>query len=715
MVLGLDAGILTFAILLAVVFLVIAVNTIIIPEIGSSFLKVSTNMPTFNYNNESGNENFNVYSSLRNISFVIYAIVIAFAGMSYMLEHFNIMTPQTAFTIISKSILFIVLFFVFPPLWDATALSLEQLSAWILNPSDPSNAGENVKWIWERLGNIVPPDISFDKILQFLSNPQSAGETIFRDVFMAVFKSLVTALLTFMMYVIGIVRIVLTAVLIIGLPIILMLSLIPFLSRVTGTLINALIGLSFAPIFASVAIVAGKAYIMSAGLSPLQEWLATLAVASLAVFFPVMLAPMLGSLVTSLTTMMSAGLTSGLFFGGFATAGLVGGVRGALGAISMQAAAMGRPLSSLELAKAAIGTRAGLITMGKGAATGLLAGVSAGTLAGVASAKGVPGISSHMSRVAGSAAPKILEQASVAGTKAGSVAIGDFAGSATEGLVAHYALSHIKPEEEIPKAMQEGKRWLSNIESLRQKGRFTDVADEANKFLKFEEIPNKEKFGRSFAQYVGAVGQSDIGIARLYHNLNRIGKEDGIRSAARNLDLAEIARRRDMLRLDAQKSLGVTIPNPVFEQSDLIPLQTIQPFTHEDASTIKGYFYYSTLQRGDVHPEDSYMGGEILRQISTSEGTSREVQRMMEDYRTKLFDRPRPIEQNVQNKLAEELVKALKSIGEPTTLGRISRLSAKPPTITLDDKALSRNDLLKQARSFFPNIYDLQLKKHLKE
>jgi len=708
LVLGLDAGILTFAILLAVVFLVIAVNTLIIPEIGSSFLKIATDMPTFDYNNEQGNENFNVYSALRNISFVIYAIVLLFAGMSYMLEHFNIMSPQTAFTIISKSVLFIVLFFVFPPLWDAIALSLEQLSAWILNPSDPANAGENVKWIWQKMGGIVPPDISFDKILQFMTDPRTAGEALFKDVFMAVFKSLVTAILTFLMYVIGIVRIVLTAVLIIGLPIILILSLIPFLSRVTGTLINALIGLSLAPIFASIAIVAGKAYIGTATLSPLQDWLATLAVAALAIFFPVLLAPILGSLVTSLTTMMTAGLTSGLFFGGFATAGLAGGIRGALGAISSHAASLGRPLSSLELAKAALTTRPGLSALGRGAASGLLSGIGAGTMAGVSTMRGV-GIDSEVAKLAGRMAPAILGEAGTAGARAGARAVGKFAGSATEGLLGHYALAHVPPEE-VPNAVQQGKNWLSSIQSLEQQGKFVDIADEANKFLKFEEIPNKEKFGRSFSQYVGAIGQSDIGIARLYHNLNKLGKQDGIRTAARNMDLAEIARRRDMLRLDAQKSLGVTLPNPIFEQSDLIPIQTIQPFTHEDASRMKGYFYYSVLQKDNIHSDDLQKGQKILEQINV--GTNDEAERMIEYYRTDLFDRPRNIEHEAHEKLVEELNKALKSIEDPRVIGRISRLSREQPRIQLDDIAINRNDLLRQAREFFPNIYDLQFKKH---
>lgn len=151
----------------------------------------------------------------------------------------------------------------------------------------------------------------------------------------------------------------------------------------------------------------------------------------------------------------------------------------------------------------------------------------------------------------------------------------------------------------------------------------------------------------------------------------------------------------------------------MFEQSDLIPLQTVQPFTHEDASIMKGYFYYSALQKDDIHPGDLQKGQKILEPVNI--GIHTEAERIIEYYRTELFDRPRHIEQNLQQRLTEELSNALRSIGDPTAVGRISRLSREKAGIKLDDSAINRNDLLKEARRFFPNIYDLQFKKHISE
>lgn len=329
MVLGLDSGILIIAVLIAVAALVIVVNTIIIPDIGGSFVDVMINMPKFNYaiseSGESGNSNFDTFVNLRTIAFLVAAVAMSFSALVLLMEEFNLMQKGTAIDIIGKGIIFMIFFFLFPPLWDTTAYAIEGLSKYILNPADPDDPGANVQWIFTYLGGITAPEVKWDDVLKFFTDPGAAGETIFRDVFMAVFRAILAALLTFTMYMIGTIRIVLTAVLMIGMPIILTLSLIPFFRKVTGGLTNTFIGLMLAPIFASLAVIAGQAYILSADLSPLQQWLAAVAIAALAVFFPTITAPLIGSLVTSLTSMVTSAVMGGAIAAGSTVVGGAGG------------------------------------------------------------------------------------------------------------------------------------------------------------------------------------------------------------------------------------------------------------------------------------------------------------------------------------------------------------------------------------------------------
>lgn len=396
---GLESAIIIIGIIIAIIAIVNA--TLAWSDVlESNFVKLITDMPVFEYdvNNgeETGNENFQLYMLLRNISFYIFLAAMFVAGISFMLEHINWVPPETAINIISKSVFYIIFFFVFPALWDLSATMVEESSLWILNPEDPQNPIQKVEFIFSKLGAIETPEVSFDGIVAGIGDPVGVFEGFFLNVFLAAFKAIALVIFVFLVFIIGTIRMVFTAVLIIGLPVILTLSLIPWFFGITKKLLEALTGLLIAPIIASIVIVAGSAYLGTIETSTeleqgaIQQWFSALAVMALAVFIPVMLVPMLGSLVSTITTMTTGAVSSGAMLTGMAG---MGGVRGGFGALRGFAGAQfgtAHP-SWLEMAKVGF-SRPGMSAFVRGSGTGSLEGLGAGSAVAAGTTLGaVPG------------------------------------------------------------------------------------------------------------------------------------------------------------------------------------------------------------------------------------------------------------------------------------------------------------------------------------
>lgn len=666
MVLGLDAGIMLVAILIAVAALIIVVNAIIIPEIGKSFVDIALIMPKFNYATsagiESGNSNFETYSNLRTISFIIGALAMSFAAIVLVLEEVHLMQKGTAVDIIGKGVMFIALFFLFPPLWDTVAYAIEGLSKYILNPSDPANAGANVQWIFTTLGGITAPEIKWDDILKFFTDPKTAGEVIFKDVFMSVFKAMLAGMLMFMLYLIGTIRIVLTAVLMIGMPIILTLSLFPFFKKVTSALTSTFVGLMLAPIFSSLAIVAGHAYILSADLSPLQEWLAAVAVAALAIFFPTITAPMLGSLVTSLTSMVTAAFQGGAVAAGSAIVGGARGVTSALGTIGQGTSGMGRPLSSLEFAKAAM-SGGGLATIGKAAVTGAGWGLGSGLGKNVADVAKQFGLG-HLGKIAEKASGQVMEMAPLSGKMAGSQFVSKMTGSVTEGLMPYLAMNPIPSSVNMTDLASQGKGFAAQIGKLANQGKYGEIADKANTFFNYPtDIHNKKAFGKAFADYVGAMSQSDRAIGNLYYNLNMMGEKGGV--AGLKEDFKAIAEAKDFHRGMAAQEFGVSLPSSQFEASNVSLLPALQnpSLTYEQGYALKSRLAEAIEQAPEAG--DVLSGTDIFTAPKGVEGVAaRLVNSATEGHSVSL---------GLRKALNAETTRVIRAY-DPETIGKISRI-----------------------------------------
>ena len=131
MVLGLDAGVLTMAVLIAVVAFILFVNAYLIPEVGNWFLDAVVKMPKFDYafqNGEHGNENFQLYRQLRTIAFPIIIIALTLTAVYLTGEEFDVFRKGQAFGTFAKGIIIIIFIFTFPPFWSVYVSMMLPLS-----------------------------------------------------------------------------------------------------------------------------------------------------------------------------------------------------------------------------------------------------------------------------------------------------------------------------------------------------------------------------------------------------------------------------------------------------------------------------------------------------------------------------------------------------------------------------------------------------------
>lgn len=388
-----DAGVIFLGIIVLIIA-IIGVTVVWSDVLKIAYVDLMTKMPKFEYDvyggHEVGNRNFEIYQILRNISFLVMGILILFAGLSFMFEHMNFVPPDTGFRILSSSVIFVFFFFFFPMLWDLLANIVEQLSKWILNPEDPIQSTANVDYLLKCLtlgcpgtahsdGGIQAPNITLDDIIEGIGSPFETMRNIFLNAFLAAFKAIVFLIFMFLTFLIGTIRQVLTAIVIIGLPLILTFSLFPFFKRITDRFIDALLGLLIAPIFSALVIIAGVAQLQTLvkqSPDPITEWFAALAVMALGTFMPAMLVPMLGSVMSSVSSIATGAVSTGAMVTGMGAAGSMTGIGQAVSQMSQQASQSGVSLTK------AVFSSSGMTQLAKAGPRGARHGVSSALGAG---------------------------------------------------------------------------------------------------------------------------------------------------------------------------------------------------------------------------------------------------------------------------------------------------------------------------------------------
>ena len=371
-------------------------------QIGGSLVpELITDMPTFfDYDGITGdmildgdgnpapNERIDLYWLLVGISVIILVAVGTIAVLGYFFEVVRLIKPGTAIGILKKIFLFFIVFLVFPFVWDIYAIIIENFALFLLDPFDSGvDPADRTLALWQAMGSAVPPTaFDLDEWAAAFVDPGAFAQGVMSNIFLALFKGFAVMFLTAMMFIISTIRVLLTMIIAMSVPLIFTLSLIPMFRSVKDMLVKNLVGLSIAPIFSALILTSGLAYLDSTVLPAMQDWFASLAVGFLAIFFPVMLAPMLGSMVTQVGQMVSTALMAGNIVGGMVGQGALGGVAKAMGGSAGGAAAMGAmgagnmmsglgrggsgtgikpPIPSQELGMAGMGSSAGMNGIGK--------------------------------------------------------------------------------------------------------------------------------------------------------------------------------------------------------------------------------------------------------------------------------------------------------------------------------------------------------------
>ncbi len=334
----LGIGLIIFAALIAISQGFVAVGGPLVPEL-------ITDMPTFyDYDDITGdiiidpitgnpqtNERVDLYWLLAQMAIFVLALVGILAIASYFFEGIKIIKRGTSIGIISKILLFLPLFLVFPFAWDIYAILIENFSLFLLDPFESGiNPADKTADLWNTMGSVIPPDaLDLDAWGQALSDPGSFGQGLLKDVFLGLFKGFAVMFMTAMMFIISTIRILLTIIIAMAIPLILTLGLVPLFRKVKDMMVNNLIGLSIAPIFSALVLTTGIAYLDSTALPAMQDWFAALAIGFLAVFFPIMLAPILGQITTQVGQMVTTAVTAGSVVGAVAGQGALSGIQNA--------------------------------------------------------------------------------------------------------------------------------------------------------------------------------------------------------------------------------------------------------------------------------------------------------------------------------------------------------------------------------------------------
>ncbi|MEM4143980.1 MAG: hypothetical protein QW445_07585 [Candidatus Bathyarchaeia archaeon] len=265
-----------------------------------------------------------IYGKMQTISLLMFSIVLIVAAICYLLENFHIMSEGTASNIIMNSVFTFILIFAAKYLYNLIAVIINMFTGW-------REIGGT--------GYIITGSHEISALILSLSG---GGPWELTDIVVRFFGSIIIFMLSvsilFVCLAMGAVRVLLVSCLAGVLPLLLVLRLIPPLRRIADSLIETLIGIMFASVFAAIFVHYGFMLIApvnlgGAGITGVAAMVLSLAVVAACTYMATMFAGRLGSLFSSVATMTSAATavaTNLAFslpaFGGGLAGGAVGGV-----------------------------------------------------------------------------------------------------------------------------------------------------------------------------------------------------------------------------------------------------------------------------------------------------------------------------------------------------------------------------------------------------
>jgi hypothetical protein len=445
-------------------------------------------------------------------------------------------------------------------------------------------------------------------------------------------------------------------------------------------------------------VVAGLAVIQSESFAPLQQWLAAIAVAFLAVSFPTIVAPLLGPVVGQMTTVMTGGLLAGTLLGGSA---VVGAGAGAYRAVTGLMHA-GVPFTPLGYAKAAM---SGMMS---GLKSGLGYGITKSTQEALQTT--FPTLARGMTPFVQHAERKLR----TAGLDTAEGIVMNYAGSTTEGLLPSLAIQTQIPESKIPDAIAEATKFNARIQELATKQKYAEIADIANEYLKLPKIPNKAVFGQMFAEQLNAYSKNPIALAKLHEGLKHIRDEGGLPAQPTDT-LAGLIHFRDALRNLAESKYGITIPNPEFEIADIRTPEQLP----QGAMVIAGYPVKYTFANAIEYAKSTIAVADPTQMVKYEiEGTKiigdpREIQEVVTE---RIRDILNPLGFDKNEKYDEFVDRLSASITQnliaydPVTVGAIfENLSNKQNFLDHLMTYMPSKELHQLAEQLLPNVHIQQL------
>ncbi|MEM2857273.1 MAG: hypothetical protein QW416_09250, partial [Candidatus Nitrosocaldaceae archaeon] len=241
-----------------------------------------------------------------------------------------------------------------------------------------------------------------------------------------------------------------------------------------------------------------------------------------------------------------------------------------------------------------------------GAGRGFMSGISAGTMKGVGEALQTTGFG-RLAEPAIRLERRFESMTAKAGLGTANEIITNYTGHVTEGLLPSLSLQDYDSST-LQQNEKKAVAFANEIQQLAAQGRYAEIADKANEFLKFKRIGNKEAFGQAFAEQIQAYSKSNEAIIRLYTGLEDIRSKGGVQRL--NADqLTDLVLARDMLRNIAGKEYGIEIPNPAFETSSYAQLppqlEVISPHLY-----VANYSLSNAIQEAVRNPASTIFEGE---------------------------------------------------------------------------------------------------------
>lgn len=304
-----------------------------------------------------------LYGKMQIVAFVGFIAAAIIMGITYASEQFNLVSKGTAFQLLSESGLILVLLFIFPIIYNASAAAVNMLDQQVILQGKPV----------EMVSTVTDDACKLTTSLEAYTNLQGIALNIFSfnlaPLLFALIQAIGTIGVLFATFFAGIGRLLIIGILVGAFPVILILRLIPPLRDIAAQLQGALIGLMVGTVLVSFAIRISYGISATLGFNSLLRWglgLSTL-VAAAALMFSV--AGAFGRVGRSI---MGTGAAAGAGAGG-----LLGTTTGVMLGAGMAAGAATGRVSGLK----EVPTSEKMAAIGRAALAGGQAGIGGPTTA----------------------------------------------------------------------------------------------------------------------------------------------------------------------------------------------------------------------------------------------------------------------------------------------------------------------------------------------